>query len=720
MTYPPKPRRLIRRLVGATALGAMALAAGAETPATLNLFGATGLIDMPSGEPQPDATFSVTSGHFGPMSRTTLTFQISPRLSGSFRYSAIRNYARLFCPPDCRGVNEFPTYYDRSFDLRYLIADEGRYLPALTIGLQDFVGTGRLSGEYIAATKHVTPRVKVTAGLGWGYLGTYGEIGAPFGERPIRDRGLEGQANFSQWFRGDMAPFGGIEWQINDTWGLKAEYSSIGYPEESDRRQTFERRSPFNFGVEYQRGNNMRFGAYYMYGSEIGFAAHILLNADQRRSGGMGGPAPDPVAPRPSRAADPDAWSPEWVTQDGAQEVLIANLNKRLERDGLRVEAMGYTATRTQVRVRNLSYDAEAQAIGRVARTMSQVMPASVEVFEIVPVVNGVPMSKVTVRRSDLEALEFSTDQAAAMRARVKIEDPGRPIAGLVFDKAAYPKFNWSVTPYLRFRLFDLDNPVRADLGLRVGASYEIRPGLMLAGSLTKKIAGTLNEPPPNIVAALQPVRSDVDRYDALGDPALESLTLAWFGRVAPEVYGRVTVGYLERMFGGISTELLWKPVGKRWAIGAEVNYVGQRDPDQGFGFSFYDYKVATGHVSGYLELGKGYHAQLDVGHYLAGDVGATLTLDREFENGWKVGAFATLTDVSPEDFGSGTFDKGIRVEIPIAWFTGQPTRAARPLTLRPFGRDGGARLEVDGRLYETVRDYQTSGLDAQWGRFWK
>ena len=34
--------------------------------------------------------------------------------------------------------------------------------------------------------------------------------------------------------------------------------------------------------------------------------------------------------------------------------------------------------------------------------------------------------------------------------------------------------------------------------------------------------------------------------------------------------------------------------------------------------------------------------------------------------------------------------------------------------------RDGGARLEVEGRLYETYRDYDTSGLDGQWGRFWK
>jgi hypothetical protein len=97
-----------------------------------------------------------------------------------------------------------------------------------------------------------------------------------------------------------------------------------------------------------------------------------------------------------------------------------------------------------------------------------------------------------------------------------------------------------------------------------------------------------------------------------------------------------------------------------------------------------------------------------------------TLTLDREFANGWKVGAFATLTDMPFETFGEGSFDKGIRIQIPFAWLTGGATRKTYATTLRPLLRDGGARLEVEGRLYNTVRDYHASRLDDQWGRFWQ
>jgi len=717
MSDPARASRT--RLCAAASVLALTAATPAlpETRPTLNFYGATGLIDMPSGEAQPDAALTTSSAHFGANSRTTLSFQIAPRISASFRFLGIRNWSDN--PPVNDTFFPFDIYYDRSFDLRFKVLDESRYLPAVTVGFQDYVGTGILSGEYIAATKHVLPNVKVTAGLGWGRLGSNGGTGSPFGERPPIDIGEGGNVNAGQWFRGPVAPFGGVEWQVNDKWGLKAEYSSDDYTIESGQRGTFEKKSPFNFGVEYQASDALRIGGYYLYGSELGISAHFTVNPKARK-GGIVDSAPSPVKVRPSRASDPDAWSQEWVTQDGANPLLRENIAKLVESDGILIEALGYTGQMAQVRIRNVRYDAEAQAIGRVARAMSRSLPASVEVFEIVPVVNGMPTSRVILRRTDIEALEFAPDGATALLSRAKIEGPGLPVQGLTYDKDLYPRFVWSLGPYNRLRLFDQTDPLKADVGLRLTGRYEITPGLILSGSLTKKIAGNLDEPPPDIVTGLQPVRSDVDLYDANADPSLDSLTMAFYTTLGHDLYGRVTAGYLERMFGGVSAEVLWKPVDRRWAIGAEVAYVAQRDTDGQLGFGEYDYRVATGHVSGYVDLGKGFHAQVDVGRYLAGDVGATLSLDREFANGWKVGAFATKTNVSAEDFGSGSFDKGIRIEIPFTTLAGTPTRRSVSTVLRPFGRDGGARLDVDGRLYETVRDYHASDLDAQWGRFWK
>lgn len=695
--------------------GGVGLAVAQDRP-SLNLYGTTGLIDMPSAESQPDAGLSASFSRFGPISRTTLSFQLSPRISGSFRYLGVRDW-NTYCPT-CPG-GAFETYYDRSFDLRYQILEETDRLPALAVGFQDFVGTGLLAGEYLVATKHLTPDLKVSAGLGWGRLGSYGAIGSPFGDRPPLDVGEGGEFDPGQWFRGPVAPFAGIEWKIDKSWTLKAEYSSDDYTEEAGLRQTFDRSSPFNFGVEYQRNDSFRLGAYYMYGSEVGVAAHFFLNPKQRPGIGIRDGAPDPIKPRPSRAADPEAYDAGWVEQPGVADILIKNLNKRLSVDGIRAAGIRFTGSTATVTAENNRYDAEAQFIGRVARAMSNVMPASVETFEIIPVVYGMPASRVLIRRSVLEQSEMASNATDAVRAQTRIEEAG-PLrgSGLTYDPTLYPKFSWGLSTYVLSSFFDPSEPVRADLGARLSARFEPMPGVVFTGSVTKAIAGNLGDSTQVSDSVLPKVRSEANIYYREGDPALEQLTAAYYFRPAPEFYGRVTAGYLERMFAGVSAEVLWKKVDSPFALGAEINYARQRDYDQDFGLR--DYDVITGHLSGYYDFGDGYNAQLDVGRYLAGDVGATLTLSREFATGWEIGVFATLTDVSFEDFGEGSFDKGITLKIPLTWGLGTPSTRSFATTIRPVLRDGGARLIVPERLYETVRNYDEAGIDAQWGRFWK
>ncbi len=169
--------------------------------------------------------------------------------------------------------------------------------------------------------------------------------------------------------------------------------------------------------------------------------------------------------------------------------------------------------------------------------------------------------------------------------------------------------------------------------------------------------------------------------YGEAGEIGIEDLALHWYERPGRALYSRVSLGYLERMFAGASAELLWKPVDSRLALGAELNYVVQRDYDLGFGAQdFADlggvYDVVTGHGSVYYDFENDFHGRIDVGRYLAGDWGATFALDREFANGWRVGAYATLTDVPFEDFGEGSFDKGIQLTIPLDWALGNATRA--------------------------------------------
>ncbi|MCB6178034.1 YjbH domain-containing protein [Rhodobacter sp. Har01] len=679
----------------------------AEMKPTLSFRGVPGVIDMPSGESQPDGTFSVTAAFFGDMRRGALTFQLSPRIAATYRFETVGNWNALF-PADENS------YDGKSFDLRFTLLEETANLPAVTLGLQDIFNTGNDAAEYLAATKTFGDRLKVTAGLGWGRLGSYGDIGTPFGGRPVTDFGLGGQPEPDNWFRGPAAAFAGVEWKINDAWTVKAEYSSDGYDEIAGTRGVFEHKSPLNFGVEYSRGRFFKAGVYSLYGSEIGLRFQLVLDPKTALHGGATGGAPVAVGQRPTRAADPEAYDSGWVTQPDAAGILQANLAKRLAVDGIAVEGLAYTAGKAQLRIRSNRMDSESQVVGRVARAMSHVMPASVEVFEIVPVSHGMGTSKITVRRADLEALEHVAGNHAAMRDRIAISDAGPVPPGLVYPEDRFPKFSWGLRPALR-----LTSNLKGDVGLRLRASYEFRPGLVLSGSVYKPLADNLGSSPAD-PSLLPPVRSRSIDYSRNGDPGLETLQLAWYARPGENLYSRVSLGYLERMHAGVSGELLWKPVDSRLALGIEVNHTRQRDTDGGFGFSEFDYSVTSGHVSAYYDFGRGYLGQLDVGRYLAGDVGATLSLDREFANGWRFGAFATVTDATAAEFGEGSFDKGVRITMPLDWLLGKDKSGEFSRTFRPNSGDGGARLDVSGRLYDNIRTFHGNELDDQWGTFWR
>lgn len=703
-------RVVIAGLVFVTCSASAAAANESVARQAYNTFGLPGLIDMPSAESAPDAELAITDSYFAGSNRTTLTFQVLPRLSGSFRYSQIAGFLGPGSP-----------LYDRSFDLRFRFLDEGKYLPAMAVGFRDFIGTGAYASEYVVATKNIGNRVKVSAGLGWGRLASNGGFsnplsvfGSSFNTRPTRAVGVGGTVVANQWFRGPAAPFAGIEIQATDRLSFKAEYSSDAYTKERTDG-LFAYNSPFNFGVNYDVTDRFNVGANYLYGNSVGVQATFTFNPKRpsKFNGGVG-PGPAPVSVRgPGSASDLG-----WTQQADAAQILENNVAQTLAADGMDLTGFSVDARTVRVRVRNNRFQQEAQFIGRTARVLTNLMPGSVETFVIVPVSgNGTPTSAVTISRSDMEALEFAPDGSWQSYARAQVSDAYGAAGTIPRVGSAFPKFSFGLGPYVSASLFDPTSPVRVDLGIQANARYEPTPGLVFSGQVRKRLVGNRS----GLIqsnSVIQRVRSDAGLYAAQGDPAITNLTVARYFRPGPNLYGRVTAGYLESMYGGVSGELLWKPVDSRWAFGAEVNYAKQRNFDQLFGFQ--SYNVVTGHASAYYDMGNGFHFQVDAGRYLAGDWGATFTVDREFENGISIGAFATFTDVPFSQFGEGSFDKGFRVTIPLSVLTGRPTRTEVSRVIRPVLRDGGARLDVDGRLYYSVRDYHEPELRDTWGRFWR
>ncbi len=418
-------------------------------------------------------------------------------------------------------------------------------------------------------------------------------------------------------------------------------------------------------------------------------------------------------APIPIKRHDPRDTDASWLNDANVNTKARKFLNKALRPDGLRVEALQLQATRAELRFRNARYNVTPQALGRAARAMANVMPASVSEFVLTPVVEGIPVSSVTFQRTDLENYENHPNGTKLSFANAVISDPIVKPEGLHYDPALYPKFSWSLGPYVEFNHDDLTSSNQYSVRARASAKWNISPGLSLSGAITKELFGNVSTNTPS-TSPLQHVRSDRGLYIERGDPAVEILKADYLFKAAPSIYGRVSAGYLERSFGGISAELLWKPAAQNWGLGVEVNRVKQRDFGNIFGFQNYD--VTTGYVSAYFEFKGGISTQLDVGRYLAGDNGATISIDKRFANGWSAGVFATKSDANVAE----DTKTGFRVTIPLNWVMKTPSRTSYDVAFGSTGADAGSRLRINNRLYDKVREYHSTELNDSWARFWR
>ncbi len=660
------------------------------------------MIDMPTAFSRPDAELGFSSIWFQNTRRFSLSFQLTPRLSTTFRYSLLYN-VNTTLDPDTISIGDV---FDRSFALHYRFVDEGEFRPAFAVGLNDLIGTGFFEGEYIVASKVLPNRIRWSAGIGWGRFGTNNSFPNPLAflgndfetrEFPFADT-PGGEFDNINLFEGPAAFFGGIEWQPTQSLRLIAEYSSDGYIFEDG--YAFEKKSPFNFGLSYSVTPSLTLNTQYLYGSELAAGFIYAINPKSPPYGSGIDHAPLPVFNRDDRSAA--TWSTDIAT-------IRTQTEAALTAQDLSLFGLTVTGDTARLSVENDTYYTRAQAVGRAMRALTYSMPPAIETFAVTLVENGIPVTEVILPRDDIEDLEFEVDGAWTSYTRANIEDAtsAEVLPGL------FPRFDWGLEPYVAYSLFDPDAPLRLGFGLDLRGDWEPAPGFVLSGAIRKQIFGNIDDATRPSTSTLPRVRSESNIYDQ-ADPSIPRLTGAWYFRPSDDLFGRVTVGYLETMFAGISGEVLWAPNDSRLAFGVELNQVVQRDFDQLFGFR--DYDVTTGHASAYWDLASGYGFQLDAGRYLAGDWGATFTLDRTFDNGWRVAAFATMTDVPFEEFGEGSFDKGIILEIPVSFASGQADQRVSPVTIRPVWRDGGARLYVDGRLYDVVRDAQGPALGDAWG----
>lgn len=660
--------------------------ASAEPRVTQSDFGGAGLLQTPTARMAPAGEISVNANRTDPYSRYSFSLQPFDWMEGTFRYTSISN--RKYGAEDFSGNQ---SYKDKAFDVKFRLLQESRWIPEVSLGGRDIGGTGLFSSEYFVGNKRVGD-VDFSLGLAWGYIGNRGQLDNPLGwiddrfnTRP-KSEGT-GELSSNSYFRGRPSPFGGINWQTPwEPLSFKLEYDGNDYQHEplSDNQK---QSSPFNIGLVYKAADWVDLTAAFERGNTAMFDITLHTNFVTRTTPAkVRDPAPEPLADTSSgKPLDTVDW---------------ADVSHRIEENaGYKVQRITRKDSEVVVYGEQTHFLYPPEGVGRTARILDNSTDEDIRWFTVVDTRYGQPMVETSVPRQvfrdvanqerPLDDLRRSTEQNQPLPQREELLYQQRPNP---FSYNLGLGYNQSIGGPDNFLLYQFT----ADLE----SEYRFTPSLWWNGLLSVNLFNNYDNFTYDAPSNLPRVRTDIRQYMTTSNAMLPTFQLNKTIRLEQDLYGMVYGGYLETMYAGVGGELLYRPMGQDWALGANLDLVRQRDFDQHVGLR--DYQTATGFATLYWQTGfEGVLAQISAGRYLARDWGGTLDLSRQFHNGVRFGAWATLTTANKEAYGEGSFDKGIYVSIPFDELMSSSTMRRTNLSWDPLTRDGGARLNHDYSLYD-------------------
>ena len=617
---------------------------------TFNNHGSIGLINIPTARFYDESSFGLTIYDGNPDQKITMSSFPFDWLEASFFYTNIQDkpYCIYEFDPVCNQ-----DYKDKGFNFKLRLKEEGIW-PAIAIGINDIAGTGYYSSEYIVGSYGIN-KTDFHFGLGWGQLNgskenfknPLGKINNSFYERPktFEDRG--GQFQPSRYFSGEtVSPFLGVTHAINEKFLLKLEYDTTVTPGEVGFKEATQ---DFSFGFDFNLTKNFTIGI----SNERGNSTSIRFIYKN-----------NPKISKP-RYEYKDSNHKET---DSSYVRFIRNLSE----NGIGVNKILEGSDQLGVQIsqfRHPNLDVIDEIIKRASYDAGLDMPVK---------------ANLTI---------------ADLKARTEFDESFEQNSKLIYQRQAKKKFKTNTRLEVRPFLASREEFFKGALMIENISEYSFLDNFFFSSNIKYSLADNFDDlkyPPVDTYPAQ--VRSDIKDYLINYDEGIIIGRAQFDYYLSPKKnhHAMLTAGILEEMFNGIGFEYLYFKQDSNYAIGFEMFEVKKRDYEMRFGSL--DYKNITGHLNFYYRnYGRiPFDAKISYGEYLAGDEGITFDLSRSFPNGTKFGVFASFTDVSTDQFGEGSFDKGIYFNIPV--FGNLINYSWRPLT-----KDPGAKLNRKNTLHDLL-----------------
>ena len=658
--------------------------AHAEPRYTQNDFGGVGLLQTPTARMAPAGELSLNANRTDPYSRYSLSLQPLDWLEGTFRYTAISN--RMYGSEALSGNQ---SYKDKAVDAKVRLWQESHWLPEVALGFRDIGGTGLFSSEYFVANKRYK-YLDFSLGIAWGYIGNRGDFDNPLGyiddrfdTRPTHTS--VGDVNTSTYFRGKPGLFGGVVYQT--PWAplsVKLEFDGNDYKNEpKDNNQT--QKTPINIGAVYRLNENIDLTAGWERGNTALFGITLHTNFVSRKAPvkTYDPPAEPILAKAPTMPLDKVDW---------------AEVSKKLESNaGYKVERIAQRDSELMVYGEQSKYFYPAKAVGRASRILDNSASDEIQWFTMVDKRYNMPVEEISVPRKTFRDVVNNEQDLVALHRTTEINRADPHVETTLYSQKPNP-FTYGFGLGYQQNLGGPDGFILYQINAYAEGQYRFTPGTWASGGISANLLNNYDKFKYDTESNLPRVRTDLRKYVTTSEVTMPALQLNHARKLDQDLYGMVYGGYLEPMYAGIGGELLYRPMGERWSVGADLNYVSQREFDQGFGLR--DYKTLTGHVTTYTKLPFDLDAAVSVGRYLARDWGTTIDISREFTNGVKFGGWVTRTTASKEEYGEGSFDKGIYISIPFDEMMSVSTMSRANIAWAPLTRDGGAMLHRQYSLH--------------------
>ncbi|MGP5276137.1 YjbH domain-containing protein [Pseudomonas helleri] len=661
--------------------------AHAEPRYTQNDFGGVGLLQTPTARMAPVGELSLNANRTDPYSRYSLSLQPLEWLEGTFRYTALTNHKY-----GAEALSGNQSYKDKAVDAKARLWQESDWLPEVALGFLDIGGTGLFSSEYFVANKRFN-NLDFSLGIAWGYMGNRGDIDNPLGiiddrfdNRPITSvAGAAGDVNTSSYFRGSPSFFGGIAYQT--PWAplsLKIEYEGNDYKHEPIG-SAFVQDSPINIGAVYKLNENVDLTAGWERGNTALFGITLHTNFVSRKA--------------PAKTFDPPAQPlPNKIPATPLVDVDWAQVSKDLEKNaGYKVERIAQHDNELTVYGEQSKYFYSAKGVGRASRILDNNANGDIKWFTLVNKRYAMPIEETSVPRSTFRDVVNNDQDIVNLHRTTELNRPSQRYDNTLFQQKPDP-FTYGFGLGYQQNMGGPDGFLLYQVSAYAEGQYRFAPGTWASGGVSANLINNFDKFKYDAPSKMPRVRTDVRKYVTTSEVTMPALQLNQARQLDQDLYGMVYGGYLEPMYAGVGAEVLYRPMGERWSIGADLNYVRQRDFEQDFGLR--DYRTVTGHITTYTKLPFDLDAAISVGRYLARDWGTTIDISREFSNGVKFGGWVTRTTASAEEYGEGSFDKGIYISIPFDEMMSVSTMSRANIAWAPLTRDGGAMLRRQYSLH--------------------